>query len=318
MDLRIRQYLQEHAGDLSLFTESRIEGKPKSFGVYFGCVSNPMSEDEKRVLEQWDMLVVDPFQKGVTEGLCSLVIRPRYILARLDIAKILEGVVDEKVTKVKAIVKELRRLQPSLETSCQWSPYNGIVLANWDSCISPETVNELIGFVNSVNLNVYNEIAAPRDLDKSNTISFSLLAGVIFVNGSILRDGSRRDYMQLLPMKPALEAATGQSCLREFAILMYEPIDDDAALSNAVVKRSFTWCSYYGALPWIGRVSAVTNARKNFPTEAPDGAFDWIKKDKVVAIHETWRTNSKVCLCRLLFLMIDLIYSLVESNLHST
>jgi hypothetical protein len=284
----------EHAGDLNLFKERRIEGKPKSFGVYFGSVSKPMTDAEKRALEQWDMLVVDPFQGGVTEGLCSLVIRPRYIIARLDIGKILEGVVDERVAKAEAILKELQRLQPALETT--WSPYGGILLANWDSSISPETINELITFLNSVNLNVYNEIAAPRYLDKSNTISFSLLAGVIFVNGSILQNGSRRDYMQLLQMKPALEAATGQSCLREFSILMYEPVDDDAELSNAVVKRSFTWCSYYGALPWVGRISAIADAKKNIPMQAPDGAFDWIKKDKVVAIHETWRNNSKVSL----------------------
>jgi hypothetical protein len=268
----------------------RVAGKPKSFGVYLGSISNPMTEDEKTVLEQWDMLVVDPFQTGVTEGLNSIPSPPRYILAKFDVGKILEGVVDEKSAKIKAILKELQRLHPSEGSS----PYNGILLATWDSSLSPETTNELIAFLNSLHLNVYNEIASPRFLDKSNTVSFSLLAGVIFVNGSILRDGCRRDYMNLLPMKPALEAATRQSCLREFSILMYEPVDDDAELSNAVVKRTFTWCSYYGAIPWIGRVSEVMNAGKNRPMECPDGAFEWIKKDKVVAIHETWRTNSKV------------------------
>lgn len=267
-----------------------VAGRPKSFGLYLGCVSSPMTEDEKRVLEQWDMLVVDPFQSGVTEGLNSLASPPRYILARFDIGKILEGVVAEKSAKTKAILKELQRLHPSEGST----PYNGILLANWDSSSSPETANEFISFLNSLDLNVYNEISSPRFINKSNTISFSLLAGVIFVNGSILRDGSRRDYMQLLPMKPALEAATGQSCLRDFAIMMYEVVDDNAELSNAVVKRAFTWCSYYGAIPWIGRVSEVTDAKKNRSMECPDGAFDWIKKDKVVAIHETWRTNSKV------------------------
>jgi hypothetical protein len=291
VDLKARQLLKDHLPEMGKFPE-RVVGKPKSFGVYLGRVSKPMTEDESRVLQEWDMLVVDPFQPGVSDSLASVPSPPRFLLARLDIGKILEGVVDEKLVKIKAILKELQRLRPSEGSTT----YNGVLVANWDLSLSPETTNELISFLNSLNLNVYVEIISPRYLDKSNPISFSLLAGVIFVNGSILPNGSRRDYMQLLPMKPALEAATGQSCLRDFAILMYEPVDDDAELSNAVVKRTFTWCSYYGAIPWVGRVSEVTDAKKNRPMECPDGAFDWIKKDKVVAIHEIWRTNSKVFL----------------------
>ena len=285
VDLKARQLLTD-APEIGKFPE-RVVGKPKSFGVYLGSVSSPMTANEQRVLQQWDMLIVDPFQLGVTDGL-SILVSPR--LARMDVSKILQGVVDEKVGKVRAILKEIQRLHPSKGTT----PYNGIVLANWDLSMSPETTNEIITYLNSLNLNVYIEIKGPRYLGNSTADSFSLLAGVIFVNGAILPDGSRRDYMQFLPMKPALEAATGQSCLREFAIMMYEVVDDDAEMSNAVIKRAFTWCSYYGAIPWIGRFSEVTDAEKSRPMECPDGAFEWLKKDKVVAIHDIWRTNSKV------------------------
>lgn len=288
VDLKARQLLTE-APEIEKFPE-RAVGKPKSFGVYLGSVSSPMTANEQRVLQQWDMLIVDPFQLGVADGLSTLASPPRYKLARMDFSKILQGVVDEKVAKVRATLKEIQRLHPSKSTT----PYNGVVLANWELSMSPETTNEIITFLNSLNLNVYIEIKGPRYLGDSNADSFSLLAGVIFVNGAILHNGSRRDYMQFLPMKPALEAATGQSCLREFCIMMYEVVDDDAEMSNAVIKRAFTWCSYYGAIPWIGRLSEVTDAEKNRPMECPDGAFEWLKKDRVVAIHDIWRTNSKV------------------------
>jgi hypothetical protein len=117
---------------------------------------------------------------------------------------------------------------------------------------------------------------------------------MVFLNGSILANGDRRDYFDLLPMKRALEIVTAQSCLREFSVLMCELVDDDAKLTNAVVKRSFTWCSYYGAVAWIGRKSALTNASRNISVRAPDGGFDWMKREKVVDIHDTWRLNSKV------------------------
>jgi hypothetical protein len=75
---------------------------------------------------------------------------------------------------------------------------------------------------------------------------------------------------------------------------MCELVDDNAKLTNAVVKRSFTWCSYYGAIAWIGRKSALTEASLNISVRSPDGGFDWMKREKVVDIHDTWRLNSKV------------------------
>lgn len=266
-------------------------GKPRTFGVYFGTVSDTPTADELRVLQQWDMLVVDPFQPGVTDGLQSLETTPAFVIGRIDVATMLTATVEtDKISRSKVIVDLILQHVHTVE-----SPYNGILLANWDEMIPTETLNELIAFLNILNMNVYNEITGPRWMDSQNSsIAIDQLAGVVFINGAITRFGGRRDYMELIPMKKALEAATGQSCLREFAIGMCDIVDDDAVLPNAVVKRSFTWCGYYGAIPWVGRTAALTDATQNHAVICPDGAFDWLKRDKVVDIHEVWRLNCSV------------------------
>ena len=134
----------------------------------------------------------------------------------------------ERVKKVEAITNiVIKTMAPTREGL---SVYNGVVIANWDQAITPGICNEIIGFLNGLNLNVYNEIAAPRFMDSHNSnIDVNQLAGMVFLNGSILTNGNRRDYFDLLPMKPALEIVTAQSCLREFAVVMYEVVEDDAA-----------------------------------------------------------------------------------------
>ena len=237
------------------------------------------------------MLVVDPFQPGVTDGLLSLEKTPTFVIGRVDVATMLIGTTEtDKISRSKVIVDMILNDIHTVE-----SPYNGVLLANWDDSIPTETLNELITCLNVLNLNVYNEITGPRWMDSQNSsIAIDQLAGVVFVNGATTRTGERRDYFQLIPMKKALEAATGQSCLREFAIGMCDIVDDDAILPNAVVKRSFTWCGYYGAIPWVGRTAALTDPTKNHAVICPDGAFDWLKRDKVVDIHEAWRLNFRV------------------------
>jgi hypothetical protein len=279
---------------MKFHTQLQTLGKPKTFGVYFGTISNPPTQDELRVLTEWEMIIVDPRRSGVLEGLSRLTDRPKYVVGRIDVAELTAGMKEtERVKKVEAILDiVIKSMGPIKDAS---SVYNGVVIANWDEAITPGICNEVIGFLKSLNLNVYNEIAAPRFMDPHNSnIDVEQLAGMVFLNGSILGNGDRRDYFDLLPMKRALEIVTAQSCLREFSVLMYELVDDNAELTNAVVKRSFTWCSYYGAIAWIGRKSALTEASLNISVRSPDGGFDWMKREKVVDIHDTWRLNSKV------------------------
>ena len=131
-------------------------------------------------------------------------------------------------------------------------------------------------------------------MDKLNSaIEIDSLSGVLFINATIMPDGDRRDFFNLLSMKTALETVAGQSCLREFAFLTCEIVDDEYALTNAILERSFKWCKFYGATSWIGPRAALINASQNFPVQQPNGAFEWLKREAVINIHEIWRFNSK-------------------------
>jgi hypothetical protein len=261
--------------------------------VYYGSISDPPSPEECRILNQWDMLVVDPSQPGVRAALSSLAKPPTYIVGRFDIMSVVGGVPElDETGKVKAIINAVSNLMGPVN---HVTPYNGVLLAQWHDTITVEICNEIIGFLNRLNLNVYNEIIGPRFMDKLNSsIATDQLAGMMFVNGSIMANGERRDYPNLVPMKTALDVATSQSCSRDFTILMCEIIDDEVPLTNAVVRRAFTWSSYFGAMLWVGRRSTIFDSTKNFIVQSPDSAFAWLKKDKVVNIHDKWRHNCKV------------------------
>src|SRR5579871_1333589 len=253
--------------------EKKAAAKPKTFGVYFGGIAASPTPDEIRVLTQWEMIIVDPRQDGIFEALSSLTNSPKSVVGRIDIADLSASMAETTMLKTVTVITEaiIQNMGPR---EGGLTPYNGVVISNWDESITPGVCNEIIAFLRGLNLNVYNEIRAPRFMDSRNSnIDVDQLAGMVFLNGSILPNGDRRDYFDLLPMKSALEIVTAQSCLREFAVVMYEVVDDGVYLTNAVVKRSCTWCSFYGAVAWIGTQSALKDARINFPVTSPDGAF---------------------------------------------
>jgi len=64
--------------------------------------------------------------------------------------------------------------------------------------------------------------------------------------------------------------------------------------SNAVLKRTYTWCSFYSALPWIGSNSALFDASINVVKFQPLSAFDWLKEHRVMELHDLWRNNRTV------------------------
>ena len=289
-----KDFIQDLAKKTKKFqVEKKLAGKPKSFGVYYGAFSNPVTPDQERVLQQWDAIILDPMKIGIREALATVEFPPKYIIGRIDIGALTTGLPEsERIAKVKIILEAIISTMSPVDEK---SPFNGVLLANWDTSITPGICNEIIQFLVGLNLNVYNEIVAPRFMDKVNAaLKIELLSGVIFMNGAIMPNGERRDYFNMICMKPALEIVMAQSCLRDFAVLMCELVDEEP--TNAVVKRTFKWCSFYGAVAWIGTRAALEDAERNVPVKQPEGAFEWLKQETVMEIHETWRMNSKVFL----------------------
>lgn len=246
-------------------------------------MSVPPSEDELRILQQWEMLIVDPRQDGITAALISSSQVSKFIVGRIDVKSVTSAQrKSQPIEKLKAISTAIIGLMGPCQSP---TPYNGILLANWDEAIRDEIFAEFTKFLNCLNLNVYLEVCGPNFITNP-CFPVSHLAGMMFINGSIMSNGERRDYANFLPMKTALELATNQTFNHDFAVLMCEILDDTCLLTSSVLVRSFNWCGYFGAILWIGRRHALSDASENLPVHPPDSAFRWLKTDKVVAIHD--------------------------------
>src|SRR5271169_3448959 len=154
------------------FLKSKVLGKPRTFGVYLGSVSYERTADEERVLKQWEMILVNPFRPGVTDALLQN--RPPYVVGRVDIRAISEDSEDTVGVIADAVIRNMRPVDGI-------SPYNGVLIANWEKSIPPEICNELAKFFSTLNLNVYVEVVGPEFTVPPTTH----LSGMIFCNGSI-------------------------------------------------------------------------------------------------------------------------------------
>jgi hypothetical protein len=70
---------------------------------------------------------------------------------------------------------------------------------------------------------------------------------------------------------------------------MWDTIEDDVALSHAVVRRAHMWCSYHGAIPYFTRQRALTRLSEIRSCEEPLAAFQWLKTRAVMDVHEKYR-----------------------------
>ncbi|KAI9794230.1 MAG: hypothetical protein M1816_006156 [Peltula sp. TS41687] len=281
----------------SLVVSKSEKNKPKSFGVYLGQISNPTNVDQARLLSEWDLIILDPLQSGVLDAVANSQCASSHILARLDLGSIVQRDtnVDERST--------LRTVETATSTALMWlrrsqehghSSFTGILLAQWDWTISLAVCNRLVEYLAGLGFEVYLELSAPEFLGADRTLKLDCISGLVVRNASILPHGERRDFFKMAKMTTTIQAMVGQSCLRPFNIMMWETIDDEVELSHAVVRRSLNWCRFYGALAWIGKQSALSDASKNVVAREPLGAFDWLKDENVMHLHETWRLNQRI------------------------
>lgn len=277
---------------------SRSEkNKPKSFGVYLGQISDPTSADQARVLSEWDLIILDPLQPGVLDAISTSQFSSSHILARLDLGSIVQR--DTNIDEPSL----LRTVEAVATTALTWlkrsqehghSSFTGILLAQWDWAISLAVCNKLVEYLAGLGFDVYLELSAPNFLGEDRTLKLDSISGLVVRNGSILPNGERRDFFNMAKMRSTIKAMVERSCLGPFNIMMWETVDDEVEMSHAVVRRSLNWCKFYGALAWIGKQSALLDAAMNTAVPEPLGAFDWLKEDNTIRLHETWRLNPKV------------------------
>ncbi|KAJ6115000.1 hypothetical protein N7486_000778 [Penicillium sp. IBT 16267x] len=267
--------------DLKLTSIPSERHKPSSFGVYLGGFETPLTKSQERLLEQWDTLVVDPFQNGVAEAIRSY--KQIFVLARLDLAK-LGSPEDDTVTRIG-------RIQDALNSKFSHTAFSGVLFANWERIFTLSVEQKLLETITSLGLAVYLETQPPNFLKTKNSLQSRAVSGLVIRNASILLEGEKRDYFQMTTLQSTIKACVSEACTRNFVVLVWETVADDAVLSNAVVRRSLQWSNFYSAIPWIGTESALQNSDLNTPIIQPLPAFGWLKEAEIMKTHEIWRSN---------------------------
>lgn len=264
-----------------------------------GAFKFPLKQHDQNLFQRYDLLVLDPSQAGVLDVLADASIRcPQHVLARLDLYQMLSL---ESKGKETPMLRSLERIIGAIENilgrngqSGNNGVITGIVFAGWYNLMSTAVLNTLATYVSRLGLNSYLEIVPPHFLDGIMSPDFSLFAGVIIRNGTILPNGEVRDFFQMEKMQSTVREFVSQSCLRKFTVMMWDTVDDRIEVSHAVVKRSYQWCSYHGALTWIGSDASISHTEANIPVAEPLAAFQWLKDQRVMRIHEAYRTNRLV------------------------
>ncbi|KAF2458193.1 hypothetical protein BDY21DRAFT_420854 [Lineolata rhizophorae] len=293
---RVKHRLDEVARTALPYSHVETTQQPKTFGVYLGRFSNPPTQAQGRLLERWDSIILDLFQPGVLNVVQNLAYNsPCRVIARLDVGR-LPGVGDQdKATQMCAIVDSSIELMKSI-----WSGTEkplvppAILIAGWDECIPGQFLNNYADALGRLGLEVFLEVSAPNFLDGAS-VHLKHFSGVVLRNATILSDGEMRDYFQMEKMKSTVKSFVTQSTLRPFTVMMWEMVDDNVELSHAVIRRSFSWTSYHGGVPFIGTASSLLDAASSTTVMEPLGAFQWLKEGKIMKVHEKYREANKLC-----------------------
>lgn len=271
-----------------------------SLGIYLGSFDFPARQHVAKLFSNSDMVILDPLQPNISATLndvCGISGAPRHITGRLDLEVLLKNPAHTRNLEA-FFISSLDRIMGTVLTYFQSldggsNGFNGILVAGWEIFPIP-ILNQLSAVLNANGLNVYLETGAPDFLKDSNALGAESIAGLVIRNGLMHPNGDRRDCFDMESLRATVKAFVSQACLRSFTVLVWETLDDNVVPSNAVLKRTYTWCSFYSALPWIGSNSALFDASIKVVKFQPLSAFDWLKEHRVMELHDLWRHNRTV------------------------
>ncbi|PGH09664.1 hypothetical protein AJ79_05630 [Helicocarpus griseus UAMH5409] len=274
---------------LNLIESRPISRKPSSFGVYLGDFSDPPTEIQTRLLSQWDLVILDPLRTVVADAVVR--VDGCRALGRVEIGGI--------ISKADSTQRGIEKLVDMLISSFHRTSFSGVLLAGWEKKFTPVVLSEVFRAVRSTGLSVYLETGAPYFLTEPKALRSESVSGLVVRNATVLRNGEKRDYFQMMSLQPTVKAFVSESCMRDFVVMAWETVDDIESLTNAVARRSIQWCGFYSAIAWIGSEICLTDATLNSPTIEPLSAFGWLKEDEVLKVHDIWRSLSEVAHSRI-------------------
>lgn len=256
--------------------------KPSSFGVYLGGFSASVTESQSRILQQWDTLIVDPFQNGVPAAISRH--DNARCLGRLDLKALL--------SQYDSTLARMEKLGQIIVKTFRNSNFYGVLLANWEDTLPSSVQEGLFKAISRLGLTIYLETQASDSLKNRRSLQNESISGLVVRNASVMPTGEKRDYFQMANFQSTIKAFVSEACMRDFVVLAWETVGDDISVSNAVVRRTLQWCNFYSVIPWIGTEAALHDANLNKPTPEPLPAFSWLKESKIMKAHEIWRSTS--------------------------
>jgi hypothetical protein len=278
--------------------------KPSSFRIYLGAFDKTITADQTRVILDYDLIILDPLQSNVINAVTSIPKnkrKPHYVVGRLDLEALLD-LSQQKLDRESFTITALERILSLVAKNFQnagvgGSGFTGILLTGWEPVFSVSTLNKLSRHLLKLGLDVYLETGPPNFLNcGGDAVRAESIAGLVIRNGLILPNGKRRDCFNMEALRPTIKAFISEECLRSFTTMMWELLNDDAVVEDAVVKRTFSWCRFHSTLPWIAPRCALLNAQPDIGSGRiePLSAFDWLKDAQVMQIHDLWRNNHTV------------------------
>jgi hypothetical protein len=222
----------------------------------------------------------------------------------------------ERGTNEEQIIRSIRILDETITNffrtgNAMESPFTAILLTNFAGHFSAPVLNELVSYINALGFAVWLEMAPPEYLSNAQcrAIKMKAIGGIVYRNGTIRTDGDQQNFHQMTTMRTAMRAVAAQRVPAGPPMMLWETIDDGREHQYAVTQRSFNWCRYNSALCWIGSASALTDAEVaavRTVSEKPLGALMWMKSDKNMKAHNTWRANDKVHLASRRVYMLEI------------
>jgi len=203
-------FLAKLPEDISgLLPKSRpLSKRPASFGAYLGSISNAPWEfrnpNQTKLLSQWDLVVLNPYQPGVVEAAEEST--SAHVVGRLDVSQLdcARDLPSKPADAVELLSELIRRLTTDFKLKSEAaSPFSGVLLANWQVQLPSVRLNPLLKSLKRLGVAVYLELA-PLDYmteDESLLIQLELVAGLICRNTTIRPNGDVYNYFQITEMR---------------------------------------------------------------------------------------------------------------------
>jgi hypothetical protein len=285
--------------------------KPSSFRIYLGAFDKTITADQARVISECDLIILDPLQSNVVDAVTSIQKnkrKPHFVVGRLDLEALLD-LSQQKLDRETFTITALEQILSLVATNFQnadmeQSGFTGILLAGWEQVFSVSILNKLSKHLANLGLDVYLETGPPNFLNcGGDAVRAESIVGLVIRNGLILPNGERRDCFNMEALRPTIKAFISEECLRSFTTMMWELLNDDAVVEDAVINRTFSWCRFHSTLPWIAPRCALLNAQPDIGSGhiEPLSAFDWLKDAQVMQIRDLWRNSPTVRNPSLLF-----------------